>query len=138
MSNKTLLEIYKERKSLPTPAMNFIRELSQVTHRSEMTVKGWLTGKFRPDINTQIVLAHHLNSEADILFPGQAARCSPEHYNKVREDGQAALWRAPHQPQKVLHRNGNPALLALRNIMSHDRMDSFIQIDYGTLDMEYE
>ena len=34
MSNKTLLEIYKERKSLPTPAMNFIRELSQVTHRS--------------------------------------------------------------------------------------------------------
>ena len=69
MSNKTLLEIYKERKSLPTPAMNFIRELSQVTHRSEMTVKGWLTGKFRPDINTQIVLAHHLNSEANILFP---------------------------------------------------------------------
>ena len=69
MSNKTLLEIYKERKSLPTPAMNFIRELSQVTHRSEMTVKGWLTGKFRPDINTQIVLAHHLNSESDILFP---------------------------------------------------------------------
>lgn len=69
MSNKTLLEIYRERKRMPTPAMNFIKELSEVTHRSEMTVKGWLTGKFRPDINTQIVLAHHLNSDADILFP---------------------------------------------------------------------
>lgn len=69
MSNKTLLEIYKERKELPTPAMNFIHELSAVTTRSVTTVQGWLTGKYRPDINTQRVLAQHFNSEASILFP---------------------------------------------------------------------
>lgn len=69
MCNKTLLEIYKERKELPSPAMNFIHELSAVTTRSVTTVQGWLTGKYRPDINTQRVLASHFKTDVCILFP---------------------------------------------------------------------
>lgn len=69
MCNKTLLEIYKERKVLQSPAMNFVNELSAVTTRSVTTVQGWLTGKYRPDINTQRVLARHFKTEVSILFP---------------------------------------------------------------------
>ena len=69
MTDKTLKEIYEEQKKLPTPANAFIFKLCEVTHRSEMTVRSWLTGKYRPDINTQIVLAHHLKTSVESFFP---------------------------------------------------------------------
>ena len=71
MSNKTLKEIYEEQKKLPTPANAFVSKLCEVTHRREITVRGWLSGKYRPDINTQIVLAMHFNTDVDTLFPPQ-------------------------------------------------------------------
>ena len=69
MVNKTLREIYEEQKKRPTPATAFVNKLCEVTHRSEMTVRSWLTGKYRPDINTQIVLAQFLDSTVEDLFP---------------------------------------------------------------------
>ena len=69
MKKRTLVEIYNDRKKRPTPAEQFIIELSDVTHRTSHTVKGWVRGHFRPDINTQIILAKHLNSDVESLFP---------------------------------------------------------------------
>lgn len=69
MTNKTLKEIYEEQKKLPTPAQAFVTKLCEVTHRNEITVRGWLSGKNRPDINTQIVLAYHFKTNVDSLFP---------------------------------------------------------------------
>lgn len=69
MISKTLREIYDEQKKLPTPANAFITMLCKVTHRQEMTVRGWLSGKYRPDINTRIIIAQHLKADANALFP---------------------------------------------------------------------
>ncbi len=69
MANKTLKDFYEERKNMPTPADEFVAKLCEVTHRREVTVRGWLSGKFRPDINTQIVLAQYLHTDTDSLFP---------------------------------------------------------------------
>ena len=71
MINRTLKQIYDEQKKLPTPANAFVSKLCEVTHRSEMTVRSWLMGKYRPDINTQIVLAQFLNTSVESLFPPQ-------------------------------------------------------------------
>ena len=69
MDNKTLTDIYSEIKKRPTPAADFVRELCETTHRSEITVRNWVPGKCRPDINVQKVIALHLHSEVDVLFP---------------------------------------------------------------------
>lgn len=69
MDNRTLTDIYNEIKKRPTPAADFVRELCETTHRSEITVRNWVTGKCRPDINVQKVIALHLHSEVDVLFP---------------------------------------------------------------------
>ena len=69
MANKTLKDYYEERKNMPSPADEFVSKLCEVTHRREVTVRGWLSGKFRPDINTQIVLAQYLQTDTDSLFP---------------------------------------------------------------------
>ena len=71
MANKTLKDFYEEQKKMPTPADEFVAKLCEVTHRREVTVRGWISGKFRPDINTQIVLAQFLRTDASSLFPPQ-------------------------------------------------------------------
>ena len=71
MTNKTLKEIYDEQKKLPTPANAFVLKLCGVTHRSEMTVRSWLSGKYRPDINTQIILSQYFDTPVESLFPPQ-------------------------------------------------------------------
>ena len=69
MANKTLIEIYEEQKNMPTPAQAFVTKLCEVAHRNEITVRSWLSGKARPDINTQIGLAMHFRTDVDALFP---------------------------------------------------------------------
>lgn len=89
MSNKSLRDIYEEKKDLPTPAAVFVEELGKVTHRSEVTVRSWLSGK-RPDINTQIVIAMYLKSDVETLFPPQeneeSAVCN------ANSDGHGDVW----------------------------------------------
>lgn len=71
MKGKTLTEIYNEKKKLPTPAAKFIAELCELTHRSKITVILWVRGKVRPDINTQRVIAMHLKTDVETLFPSK-------------------------------------------------------------------
>ena len=69
MSNKTFAELYEERKSKPTPAQEFVSEVAKITHRSEMTVRMWLSGQQIPDALVKSVIAEHFGVEADGLFP---------------------------------------------------------------------
>ena len=69
MIGNTLTEIYNEKKKLPTPAANFIAELCELTHRSKITVIMWVKGRVRPDINTQRIIAMHLKTDVESLFP---------------------------------------------------------------------
>lgn len=68
----TLSERYQHAKnqSRPvTPAAAFIREISEITKKSEIAVRRWLSGESEPDALTQEVLAKHFNTTPDILFP---------------------------------------------------------------------
>lgn len=69
MKKKSLVEIYNDTKKLPTPAEQLIKELCNVTHRTSHTVKGWVRGHFRPDINTQIILSQYFGTDRETLFP---------------------------------------------------------------------
>ena len=69
MADKSLTSIYAQKKKMPTPADIFVKELCEVTHRSVCTVKSWVLGHHTPDINTQIMIANHLGSDPDKLFP---------------------------------------------------------------------
>ena len=61
----TLQEIYQREKSKPK---NFVREICEVTAKTEVTVYRWLNGKVEPDELTKRVLAQHFNTTPDELF----------------------------------------------------------------------
>lgn len=71
----TLKEIYSEVKSQPrpdTPANVFVKEIAEVTKKSEVAVRRWLSDKESgcvPDALTQEVLARHFNTTPQELFP---------------------------------------------------------------------
>lgn len=71
MSNKTFAELYNEQKSKPTPAQEFVSEVARVTHRSEFTVRMWLTGQQVPDTLVQSVIADHFGVAMEGLFPDE-------------------------------------------------------------------
>ena len=43
-AKKTFRELYDEELRKPTAAQQFIRDVSELTHRSEVTVRFWLSG----------------------------------------------------------------------------------------------
>ncbi|WP_407401098.1 hypothetical protein [Sodaliphilus sp.] len=63
---KSLQEIYLEKKR---SASLFIKEIADVTHRKEITIRKWLCGAAEPDEMTKIVLAQHLDMDVNVLFP---------------------------------------------------------------------
>lgn len=68
----TLIERYQKVKqqSRPvTPATAFVREIAEVTKKSEIAVRRWLSGDTEPDALTQQVIADHFNTTPDALFP---------------------------------------------------------------------
>lgn len=68
----TLTERYQEAKKQGrplTPAVVFIREVADVTKKSEIAVRRWLSGDVVPDALTQEVLASHFNCQPEELFP---------------------------------------------------------------------
>lgn len=67
----TLLELYQQAKSQGrpvSPATAFIREVAQVTKKSEIAIRRWLSGESEPDALTQEVLARHFNTTPEELF----------------------------------------------------------------------
>lgn len=68
----TLTERYEKAKTQVrpvAPATAFLREVAQVTKKSELAVRRWLSGENTPDALTQEVLAQHFNTTPDELFP---------------------------------------------------------------------
>lgn len=68
----TLKELYNRAKDQPkpeTPATVFIREVADVTKKSEVSVRRWISEEVVPDALTQDVLAKHFNTTSDALFP---------------------------------------------------------------------
>lgn len=67
----TLLDLYQQAKSQErpvAPATAFIREVAQVTKKSEIAIRRWLSGECEPDELTKVVLAKHFNTTPDELF----------------------------------------------------------------------
>lgn len=70
----TIQEHYQQAKSQPkpaTPAGAFIREVAEVTKKTELAVRRWIAGETVPDALTQEVLAKHLKTTPEELFPKQ-------------------------------------------------------------------
>lgn len=70
----TLVERYHQAKNQArpvTPAIAFIREVADVTKKSEVAVRRWLSGETEPDALTQEVLAKHFNTSPEKLFPSR-------------------------------------------------------------------
>lgn len=69
----TLKELYAKAKEQPkpdTPAVAFVKEIAEVTKKSEMAVRRWLgDGGVTPDALTKEVLARHFGTTAHELFP---------------------------------------------------------------------
>lgn len=69
MSEMTFLQLYKDAKKNPSPGAQFIKDIAEMTHRSEICVKKWLQGNTVPDINCQIILEQHFGIPRTTLFP---------------------------------------------------------------------
>ena len=67
--NTTFKELYLKEKEKPTPAQSFIDEVAELTGRSTVTVRLWITGNQYPDINTQKLIAAKYDVALDTLFP---------------------------------------------------------------------
>lgn len=70
----TFAELYQQAKEMErpvTPATAFVREIADLTKKSEPAVRRWLSGDSEPDALTQDVLAKHFNTTPQQLFPKQ-------------------------------------------------------------------
>ena len=69
----TLSERYEQIKAeMPmSPARAFLLEVANVTKKSELAVRRWLSGESEPDALTKEVLARHFNTTPDELFPSK-------------------------------------------------------------------
>lgn len=68
----TLAERYQEAKNKErplTPAVAFIREVADVTKKSDIAVRRWISGEVVPDALTKEVLAKHFKCQPEDLFP---------------------------------------------------------------------
>lgn len=68
-TKKTFKELYNEELNKPTAAQQFIKKVSELTHRSEATIRKWLSGTQYPDELTRVIIADKFNVDADFLFP---------------------------------------------------------------------
>lgn len=69
MIKKSLREHYRDMRAVPTPPQEFIKALAQLTHRTEKTVRFWLSGTQEPDLLTKEVIAQWLETPVEVLFP---------------------------------------------------------------------
>lgn len=69
----TLKELYQQQKA-SDPGQKFVRDLMDITKKSEATVRRWLShgpSSCAPDALTQEVLAKHFDTTPEELFPRQ-------------------------------------------------------------------
>lgn len=65
----TFKEFYQMAKNQPSAASSFIAEICELTNRSEIAVRKWLSGENVPDLEVRDILAEHFNVPFDELFP---------------------------------------------------------------------
>lgn len=69
MAEMSFVKIYETVKAKPAPGAVFVKQMAELTHRSEISVRKWLSGKTIPDINCQIILEQHFGVPRKTLFP---------------------------------------------------------------------
>lgn len=69
MEQRTFLDLYVEEKKKPTAAQVFIANIARLTHRTENTVRMWLSGQQVPDELVQSIIAKEYGVSASSLFP---------------------------------------------------------------------
>lgn len=69
MAKKTFQQLYEDEKQKPTAAQLFIQKVAEITHRKELTVRMWLSGRQTPDELAQSIIAKEFNVSVDDLFP---------------------------------------------------------------------
>lgn len=69
MEQRTFLDLYAEEKKKPTAAQVFVRNIAKLTHRTENTVRMWLSGQQVPDELVQSIIAKEYGVSASSLFP---------------------------------------------------------------------
>lgn len=65
----TFKQLYEAAKAQPSPATAFVNDVAALTHRTEITVRKWLSGQIVPDMNIQVVLELHFKTPKEVLFP---------------------------------------------------------------------
>lgn len=65
----SLREMYDELRKQPSPSRKFIRELAELTNRSELTVRLWLTGHHEPEPLITQIIASAYGLDPNTLFP---------------------------------------------------------------------
>ena len=65
----SLKQLYDKVLSKPAPGLSFVKEVANVTKKSEPAVRRWLSGAATPDALTQEVLAKHFKTTPEALFP---------------------------------------------------------------------
>lgn len=69
MNKKSFLELYREKKQQKSPAQEFVSEVARITHRTETTVRMWLSGQQVPESLVCNIIAEHFSVDAESLFP---------------------------------------------------------------------
>lgn len=65
----TFKELYSMAKSKPSPEKLFVREIAELTKRSEATVRMWAKGRQVPDALAKSLIAERVGVNEDTLFP---------------------------------------------------------------------
>lgn len=65
---KTFKDCYEEVSTM-SPKKMWIQRIAQVTHRSEATVRMWLSGRQVPEVLIQEIIANELGVPVEGLFP---------------------------------------------------------------------
>ena len=69
MRKISLREMYDELRKEPSPSRKFIRELAELTNRSELTVRLWLGGHHEPEPLVTQIIAKAYDVDPSALFP---------------------------------------------------------------------
>ena len=70
----TFSERYQQAKNQErpiAPASAFVREVAQITKKSNLAVRRWIAGETVPDALTQQVIADHFHATPEELFPSK-------------------------------------------------------------------
>lgn len=65
----SLIELYKEKQKELTPANQLIKQIQEVTGRSEIAIRFWLAGKSKPEPLVARIVAEALGIDPDYIFP---------------------------------------------------------------------